>query len=128
MAVGTKYMGTDFGGYVGGVLKPLSDAKVKVQCDHAVTGLGWGVDGGTKYWLISNSHGAHWGEGGHLRLDFFFCRKYCLLLLRRRRPPSFVCGWGEGLHGPRVSELEQKEDIGDWSVDQMPFCGGAITI
>ena len=120
-------MGTDFGGYVGGVLKPLSDAKVKVQCDHAVTGLGWGVDGGTKYWLISNSHGAHWGEGGHLRLDFF-CRKYCLLLRRRRPPPSFVCGWGEGLHGLESLSWNRRRisETGAWT--RMPFCGGAITI
>ena len=111
MAVGTKYMGTDFGGYVGGVLKPLSDAKVKVQCDHAVTGLGWGVDGGTKYWLISNSHGAHWGEGGHLRLDFFFVENtvfffFVVVVLQ----VLFVVG-GRGFMGLESLSWKQKEDI-----------------
>eukprot|EP00933_Yihiella_yeosuensis_P033119 TRINITY_DN2681_c0_g1_i1.p1 TRINITY_DN2681_c0_g1~~TRINITY_DN2681_c0_g1_i1.p1 ORF type:complete len:524 (+),score=103.72 TRINITY_DN2681_c0_g1_i1:99-1670(+) len=43
--------------------------------DHAVTLVGFGVDRnsgmddhGTKYWLIQNSWGDHWGEDGRIRL------------------------------------------------------------
>lgn len=35
---------------------------------HAALGMGYGEDGGTKYWLLRNSWGPKWGEGGFLRM------------------------------------------------------------
>lgn len=36
--------------------------------NHAVLARGYGVAGGRKYWLIQNSWGSKWGEGGAIRL------------------------------------------------------------
>ncbi|KAF8568976.1 hypothetical protein P879_07956 [Paragonimus westermani] len=35
---------------------------------HAVKLLGWGVENGTKYWLIANSWNEGWGEKGFFRI------------------------------------------------------------
>nr|CAD1824014.1 unnamed protein product [Ananas comosus var. bracteatus] len=38
--------------------------------NHAVTAIGYGTaDDGTKYWLIKNSWGTAWGEGGYMRIQ-----------------------------------------------------------
>lgn len=36
--------------------------------DHSVSITGWGVDGSTKYWVVRNSWGTYWGEGGWARI------------------------------------------------------------
>jgi len=52
--------------------------------DHAVTlvgfGRGQGKSGSDKYWLVQNSWGPHWGEGGRIRL-------------LRRDSEGEHCGW-----------------------------------
>jgi cathepsin B len=35
---------------------------------HAIKIIGYGVDGGEKYWLIANSWDYGWGEGGFFRM------------------------------------------------------------
>lgn len=37
--------------------------------NHAVTLVGYGVDGGEKYWLVQNSWGSYWGENGRIRIS-----------------------------------------------------------
>lgn len=36
--------------------------------DHAITAVGFGVEGNDKYWTIQNSWGQHWGEQGYMRI------------------------------------------------------------
>lgn len=54
-----------FSMYGGGVFtKTCGD-----QLDHAVLVVGYGIDGGLKYWKVKNSWGADWGELGYIRLE-----------------------------------------------------------
>lgn len=51
--------------YTGGV---YVDTTGDVSLDHEVAITGWGVDNGQKYWVVRNSWGTYWGEGGWARI------------------------------------------------------------
>jgi hypothetical protein len=55
--------------YGGGVYTSAFCNNGTEDVDHAVVVVGAGVDGetGTPFWLIRNSWGADWGEGGYMR-------------------------------------------------------------
>jgi len=55
----------DFLLYAGGIYKHTTGS---YEGGHAIRILGYGVENGTKYWLIANSWNEHWGEKGYFRI------------------------------------------------------------
>lgn len=51
--------------YTGGIFIDTTGEK---DFNHEVSVLGWGEENGTKYWIIRNSWGVYWGEGGFFRI------------------------------------------------------------
>ena len=51
--------------YTGGI---FVDKSGRMADDHDVSVSGWGEENGTKYWIVRNSWGSYWGEGGNFRL------------------------------------------------------------
>eukprot|EP00930_Biecheleria_cincta_P084373 TRINITY_DN7385_c0_g1_i2.p1 TRINITY_DN7385_c0_g1~~TRINITY_DN7385_c0_g1_i2.p1 ORF type:complete len:379 (+),score=69.89 TRINITY_DN7385_c0_g1_i2:97-1233(+) len=56
---------SDFENYAGGIYHHVSGS---MAGGHAVKVVGWGVEGGVKYWKIANSWNPHWGEKGYFRI------------------------------------------------------------
>ena len=57
---------TDFEDYAGGIYHHVSGG---MAGGHAVKFVGWGVDGGVKYWKVANSWNPYWGESGYFRIQ-----------------------------------------------------------
>jgi cathepsin B len=55
----------DFLSYKSGVYHHTSG---ELLGGHAVKLMGWGSDSGTDYWLIANSWGEEWGDGGKFKI------------------------------------------------------------
>ena len=55
----------DFMNYKGGIYHHTTGSFLG---GHAVKIVGWGVEEGTKYWLIANSWSTSWGENGYFRI------------------------------------------------------------
>lgn len=64
IAISIAAGGVAFQSYGGGVVSNCDDFVM----DHAVQLVGYGTDGGTDYWLVRNSWGSSWGEGGYIRV------------------------------------------------------------
>merc|ERR1712232_305672 len=56
---------SDFADYVSGV---YHQSYGDWEGGHAVRIVGWGVDGGVKYWKVANSWNKYWGENGYFRI------------------------------------------------------------
>ncbi|KAJ1427522.1 Peptidase C1A, papain C-terminal [Sesbania bispinosa] len=77
VAVGIT-LSNDFQSYAGGIFRGTCGT---TNFDHYVTAVGYGTsEDGTKYWLVKNSWGTSWGEGGYMRL------------LRESGQPEGLCG------------------------------------
>jgi len=56
---------SDFENYASGIYHHVSGG---MAGGHAVKMVGWGVDGGVKYWKVANSWNPYWGEKGYFRI------------------------------------------------------------
>jgi C1A family cysteine protease len=66
VSVGIGGYGQAFKHYSSGVF----DGECETSLNHAVTVIGYGTtEDGTKYWLVKNSWGESWGEGGYMRIQ-----------------------------------------------------------
>jgi cathepsin C len=64
-------VGLGFHSYSDGVFQALGKLPEKnhfERVNHAVLIVGYGTDGDTPYWLVKNSWGPSWGEGGFFRI------------------------------------------------------------
>ena len=52
--------------YRNGIIKASHCGK---EIDHAVTVVGFGIEGTTRFWIVKNSWGKHWGEDGYFKLE-----------------------------------------------------------
>ena len=52
---------SDFENYAGGIYHSTSSKELG---GHAIRIVGWGEEGGTKYWKVANSWNPYWGEKG----------------------------------------------------------------
>jgi len=57
----------DFENYASGIYHHVTGGQVG---GHAVKVVGWGSEGGVKYWKIANSWNPYWGEKGYFRIRF----------------------------------------------------------
>jgi cathepsin L len=62
---------SSWGGYGSGIFTGCPKPGQFVDIDHAVQLVGYGTDSRTKkdYWLVRNSWGGGWGEGGYIRIE-----------------------------------------------------------
>jgi len=51
--------------YNGGIFYDMTNS---TEIDHDISVVGYGIENGTKYWVIRNSWGTYWGEAGFFRL------------------------------------------------------------
>ncbi|KAK4769820.1 hypothetical protein SAY87_030352 [Trapa incisa] len=64
VSVSIDARGLVFQFYAGGVLTGFCGDNL----NHGVTVVGYGVESDLKYWLVKNSWGADWGEGGYVKI------------------------------------------------------------
>ncbi|KAL6651597.1 hypothetical protein ACP70R_010522 [Stipagrostis hirtigluma subsp. patula] len=65
VAVAIEAGGREFQLYESGVFTGACGTSL----DHGVVAVGYGTEDGKDYWIVRNSWGADWGEGGYIRME-----------------------------------------------------------
>ncbi|XP_021714574.1 low-temperature-induced cysteine proteinase-like [Chenopodium quinoa] len=65
VSVAIEAGGSSFQFYQSGVFTGRCGADL----DHGVVAVGYGSENGKDYWIVRNSWGADWGEGGYIRME-----------------------------------------------------------
>ncbi|KAK9676875.1 hypothetical protein RND81_11G107000 [Saponaria officinalis] len=69
-------VGIDAGGYEFQLYREgVFNGMCGISLNHGVTIVGYGEERGEKYWLVKNSWGPRWGEGGYVRMRRDIVRK-----------------------------------------------------
>ncbi|MCD4794205.1 MAG: T9SS type A sorting domain-containing protein [Bacteroidales bacterium] len=92
------YVTTDFQNYSGDIFSDASTTCPGSPCsytttNHAISLVGWGYDSGELYWILRNSWGTGWGEGGYMRIQWESARVACsvaYLEYSTPNPPSIT--------------------------------------
>jgi C1A family cysteine protease len=77
------YVSSAFQGYTGGVFSDANTSCPSSTCyytptNHAISLVGWGVDPVEgEYWILRNSWGSSWGEGGYMKIKTTSARVAC---------------------------------------------------
>merc|ERR1711963_934066 len=64
VAVAIYASDSGFGSYKSGVFDQCTDTTI----NHAVLAVGYGTENGKDYWLVKNSWGTNWGDGGYIKM------------------------------------------------------------
>jgi C1A family cysteine protease len=65
-AIAVAVDASKFNSYQSGIMNGSGCSAYSLN--HGVTAVGWGVESGTKYWIVKNSWGSDWGENGYVRM------------------------------------------------------------
>ena len=120
---------------------------------HAIVIVGWGEEKGTKYWIIRNSWGANWGDGGYFKIlrgenecgiegnvfclvpDFFYPTGYKLGDLRSSLSPDSLDTVGhtekiaaiwDKSHGQNIGLAKTYRENRNEISDDLTITGGGI--
>lgn len=94
---------TDFFMYSSGIYKKTNLASNSVTGYHAVRIVGWGQEGGERYWRVANTWGTEWGEEGFFRIARG--DNECLI-------EEFVLGvWPRKTRAPRMRQKRHRERL-----------------
>jgi C1A family cysteine protease len=64
VTVGIYASDSSFGNYASGIYQGCSSTNK----NHAVTVVGYGTEDDVDYWLVKNSWGTYWGDGGYIKM------------------------------------------------------------